>query len=567
MGSNKSEVAKRLLALVPAAVHAPKTSPAAGAWHEQAAHVVDLLTHWGTLNRSVDTKEVNPVTGKAIKAEVPYTLTDIKQHAWRWVNFPNALETIVLVDDRDCVPKQKAKEQARRKEAAEVTRENQGQARKAVPYPTGSVLVPSGVRYTRQVQASAGAPPEEQVVFEPLYMTRIQASRNTVGGKVLWEELCRSLFEKQREAMYPSKRLRVVLRKDCAMEVLGKTDTLRVGASTCESHGEGEVAMFHELWLLERGGITGARPIPLHVHLHSDDSDVLALYLFYHLKRTKEQKLRTEVWWRRNADQVVNLGAFTEGLVAHVHGLGFTWVNCMQIAEAMLLCGNDYIKKKHLTDGHGPDPIFNAYFAACKWFVAPSLDKLRLFLRFLWGKPAVVAARGARTTKAKALVPPTPLTAATLLTLEQIRAREALKPPPKPRGKAAKAAEEAKKRKEEEAAQRALSSIEEEPLPLPEDEDEEEQEPAIKFPTDQVILEQTSLWMWNCDYYDGAFAGKRPDQAAIHARLLQQVQEEKVVRMAVTGQKRKQTPESDEEEEEAYEVQEDKRRKRVVWID
>jgi len=491
----------------------------------QSVHLHDLLTDWTILGKPhlVDQKDQTTGEDTKVKVEATFTHTALAQIFWQFIEHPEALHTVVLLDDRTFVPRQKHATQQKRQEQAERSRVNAGLA-EVTAYPHDATFVPEGIRWMQRTQVDADTVECEEII-EPIHMRRLAKSRahDGVGGSRLWDSFYPTLQARLDALQWPQM-VEIVHRSE-RTDTFQSRQPMTTSPTTSACFGEADPALLHYTWRAENNP---RRSVPHHIHWHSNDSDLIALYLLYHDKRSHIQQECTRILWHCEKNVVVDMCALARSCVAFFGNR----LSAREIGEALVLCGTDFFSKKRTSHRKRIDAMLEAYAtsASAAERRVPSLARMRMWLRHLWGtvKPK---------KKSLSSFSMSPL----VLAIEEIRVEEEKKQRKRMQAKEKKKQKEEKEKEEAVSASASASAsaaaasspfsssssednvLEDEDVSMNDSNEEEQEEDedmrGSAFPSDDEIVEEAVRWMWNCRYWDKAFQGHSVSEDEIYKEV------------------------------------------------
>ncbi len=481
---------------------------------------VDFLTCYMTLDR-----------------DETYTLTELANKLCAEVSKAENTTTVLIADDKRYVPRMKAGEQAVRASARAKVHASKGKA-PAEPYPADAVLVPEGIQFTDE----AGNAVQEEIDLNRMSLSRWYGDKDDPErwsnlGNDAWHSMHSDLQEhlaargeQARECIFDhDAELGAVRFATLQAAGSGEWSTLRQ-EKTQPVHPLGEADTALAWWGAQYDGKVDA------IHWKTTDTDLVAIYCFYHAKRTPAQRARTRFWWHCEQGVAVDLAQLIELMLAKEFmcedGVKRTFPSPRALGIFLVFCGTDFQAHKLYAHRIGFEAMREA------------------FLRLEWGGPAAVLPVSTAFERWLQLVhsrklngkpvqvpeahrlPPTPLAS-----LDSIRERYARDAPKRARERATRqrvamnklvkeheaklaparaALEEAQRDSEggieHTSAYHRLAQLQCEADSEIEAKQRKDAEDAWEFPSRDQIEWVKRVHTWVCEYWAGAAQGKVPPE-------------------------------------------------------
>jgi len=306
-----------------------------------------------------------------------FTHDELFAHFWAHPQFSDSVLCITICDDRSRVTRAKDETHAVR-----ATRAAKDDARKGVEaaksYPVDAEFWSGGVTYKGVAEdgdegEKEGAEPEQQV-FEAICLRRLSKSRNPKGcnlGNTLWQ----SFVPRIQSAMAGVTKKQFVLDIDRGTGAMGfepgSKEPPTPFASTHEL-GEADPAML--FWTRELEDQSDD------IHWYSNDSDLIALYLLYHDRRTPAQRANVKIWWHCENGIAVDMALMADLMVARTHGC----LSAAMLGISFILPGDDFVDQRKYAFGFGPLKIIEAFLRLDARAIRARRDTARsIFEQFL----------------------------------------------------------------------------------------------------------------------------------------------------------------------------------------
>jgi len=308
-----------------------------------------------------------------------FTHDELFAHFWAHPQFSESVLCITICDDRARVTR--AKDETH---VARATRAAKDDARKGVaaakPYPVDAEFWSGGVTYKgtrdedggKEGEGEEGVEPEQ--VFEAICLRRLSKSRNPKGcnlGNTLWQ----SFVPRIQSAMAGVTKKQFVLDIDRGTGAMGfesgSKEPPMPFASTHEL-GEADPAML--FWTRELEDQSDD------IHWYSNDSDLIALYLLYHDRRTPAQRANVKVWWHCENGIAVDMALMADLMVARTPDCP----SAAMLGISFILPGDDFVDQSAYAFKFGPLKIIEAFLRLdARELHDQKCDALTIFKRFL----------------------------------------------------------------------------------------------------------------------------------------------------------------------------------------